>query len=240
MKFAYADPPYLGCAKKLYGDPTYDDPEAHRALISRLCDEFPDGWVLSMHTPSITALAPMLPSGVRWGAWIKPFASFKPGVNPAFCWEPVAFLGGRKKRSRKVDTVRDFQVRVSHYVVDSRARSHRGFRRGSSACLAHARSSATQSPTCSLAPGQCLACGVSHRPPGRGRRAPMTERRYVYRGDRLTDPALKGAPCVAVLREDGKCVRGRGNMLVQFDGEDAPRVVLARQLRKVEALTDGP
>lgn len=68
----------------------------------------------------------------------------------------------------------------------------------------------------------------------------MTERRYVYRGDRLTDPALKGAPCVAVLREDGKCVRGRGNMLVQFDGEDAPRVVLARQLRKVEALTDGP
>lgn len=58
--------------------------------------------------------------------------------------------------------------------------------------------------------------------------------RYLYRGDRLTDPNLKGAPCVAVDRGDGKCVRGKnGNMLVRFDGEDSPRVVLARQLRKV-------
>lgn len=57
-------------------------------------------------------------------------------------------------------------------------------------------------------------------------------RRYIYRGDRLTDPALRGAACVAVVRADGRCIRGRGSMLVTFDGEDAPRVVLARQLRK--------
>ncbi len=57
---------------------------------------------------------------------------------------------------------------------------------------------------------------------------------YLYRGDRLTDPMLRGARCVAVDRGDGKCVRGKnGNMLVLFDGESAPRVVLARQLRKV-------
>lgn len=60
-----------------------------------------------------------------------------------------------------------------------------------------------------------------------------TERRYLYLGDRLTDPALKGAPCNAVLRADGKCVRGRGAMLVLFAGEAAPRVVVARLLRKV-------
>ncbi len=40
--FAYADPPYLGCGKKLYNDATYDDPEAHRALIGRLCAESSD------------------------------------------------------------------------------------------------------------------------------------------------------------------------------------------------------
>lgn len=108
MKFAYADPPYLGCAEKLYGDPTYDDPEAHRQLIQRLQDEFPDGWALSMHTPSLRILAPMMPADIRWASWVKPFASFKPGVNPGYCWEPVAFRGGRTKRSRKEDTIRDY------------------------------------------------------------------------------------------------------------------------------------
>ena len=58
-------------------------------------------------------------------------------------------------------------------------------------------------------------------------------RRYRYRGDRLTDPALKGAVCVAVLNERGKCIRGRGTMLVRFEHEQHPRAVLARQLRKV-------
>ncbi len=54
-------------------------------------------------------------------------------------------------------------------------------------------------------------------------------RAYIYRGDRLTDPALRGARCRAVLRHDGKCIRGRGTMLVLFDGERFPRAILARQ-----------
>lgn len=38
---------------------------------------------------------------------------------------------------------------------------------------------------------------------------------YTYRGDKLTDPALKGMTCTAVRRVDSKCVRGKnGNMLV--------------------------
>lgn len=57
---------------------------------------------------------------------------------------------------------------------------------------------------------------------------------YIYRGDKLTDPALKGIVVTAVRRADGKCIRGRNaNMLVQT--EDGRRiVVLARQLRKVQ------
>ena len=48
MKAAYADPPYLGCGKKHYGAlhaeaAEYDDPQAHRLLIERLCDEY-DCW----------------------------------------------------------------------------------------------------------------------------------------------------------------------------------------------------
>lgn len=109
MKFAYADPPYLGCALKLYGDATYDDPEAHRALIVRLGDEYPDGWAMSASVPSLTVLLPMCPDGVRTAAWTKPFAVFKPNVNPAFAWEPVLFRGGRK-RSRKDATVRDWHT----------------------------------------------------------------------------------------------------------------------------------
>jgi hypothetical protein len=58
---------------------------------------------------------------------------------------------------------------------------------------------------------------------------------YTYRGDRLTDTALKGATCTAVRRADGKCIRGaNGSMLVTFaNGQRAN--VLGRQLRKVTA-----
>ena len=110
-RFAYADPPYLGCGK-LYAAHhpdalIWDDPETHRQLIERLVSEYPDGWVLSMHCPSIVVLAPMLPKGFRWGAWVKPFAVFKPNVNPAYAWEPVAFMGGRK-RDRERPTARDW------------------------------------------------------------------------------------------------------------------------------------
>ena len=111
MRFAYADPPYLGLAEKFYGRmhpeaAAYDDPETHRQLIARLCDEF-DGWVMSLHGPSLRHILPMCPDDVRVGAWVKPFASYKPGVNPAYAWEPVIFRGCRK-RERTEHTVRDW------------------------------------------------------------------------------------------------------------------------------------
>jgi hypothetical protein len=107
MRFAYADPPYLGCALRLYGDPTYDDLEAHHTLIKRLCNEYPDGWALSCNEPSLHILRSLCPDDTRTAVWVKPFAVFKPGVNPAYAWEPVLFCGGRK-RFRYEDTVRDW------------------------------------------------------------------------------------------------------------------------------------
>lgn len=62
--------------------------------------------------------------------------------------------------------------------------------------------------------------------------------RYIYLGDRMSDPRLRGRACVAVVRADtGKCITGRGAMMVVFDGETVPRVILRRRLRKVTLAT---
>lgn len=53
---------------------------------------------------------------------------------------------------------------------------------------------------------------------------------YTYLGDRHTDPQLRGKICSAVRNGKGKCIRGKGNMLVEFDGMKT--VVIARLLRK--------
>jgi hypothetical protein len=111
VRFAYADPPYLGCgrlyAKHHPNAREWDKVETHKALIERLVDEFPDGWALSASEPSLRRILPLTPEGTRVGAWVKPFASFKPNVNPAWAWEPVMFFGGRK-RARFETTVRDW------------------------------------------------------------------------------------------------------------------------------------
>jgi len=101
MRFAYADPPYLGCCalyEHYHGDDgrCWDHLETHAALIERLAVDFPDGWALSMTSGNLIQLAPHLPNGVRVAAWAKSFASFKPNVNPAYTWEPVVFAGGRR------------------------------------------------------------------------------------------------------------------------------------------------
>lgn len=109
MKFAYADPPYLGCAMKHYGDHpeagVYDTIEGHRALIDSLSEY--DGWALSMTSGNLQHLLSLCPQEVRVAAWVKPFCSFKPNVNPAYAWEPVIFNGGRR-RPRWDDKVRDW------------------------------------------------------------------------------------------------------------------------------------
>lgn len=128
VRFAFADPPYIGQAMKHYGCPEVE----HGALVQRLVADYPDGWVLCLSSPTLfqigdllspaafehfrsvthsveyrCALADTYRDECRIGAWVKPFASFKPGVNPAYAWEPVIFRGGRK-RDRTEPTVRDW------------------------------------------------------------------------------------------------------------------------------------
>ena len=111
MRFAFADPPYLGCGAryKEHHDEAlaWDDPETHRALVQRLVAEYPDGWLLCLSSPSLHTILPMVPADCRVGAWVKPFCAFKANVTTAYAWEPVIFSGGRK-RAREVETVRDW------------------------------------------------------------------------------------------------------------------------------------
>lgn len=111
LRFAIADPPYLGYGR-YYAEHhaearDCDDPAWHKALIERLVAEYPDGWALCLHSPSLRTMLNFAPDDVRVGAWVKPLVSFKPGVNPGYCWEPVIWRGGRK-RGRQMDTARDW------------------------------------------------------------------------------------------------------------------------------------
>lgn len=108
IRFVYADPPYLGCAKAHYSkDPSgIKAEEVNHAELIGLLNTY-DAWALSTHTPGLRTLLPMCPADVRVGAWVKPFASFKPGVNPAYAWEAIIFRGARK-RNRNHWTIRDW------------------------------------------------------------------------------------------------------------------------------------
>lgn len=98
MRFAYADPPYLGCGKLYPEHPDaldWNRPEQHEWLIDKLTGEYPDGWALSASSVSLPVLLPMCPIDIRIAAWVKPFAAFKRNVRIAYTWEPVIFRGGR-------------------------------------------------------------------------------------------------------------------------------------------------
>jgi len=102
MKVVYADPPYIGQAKKHYKSDEID----HQRLIDDMERKY-DGWALSLSSPTLKIILPMCPDNVRIGAWVKPFCSFKPNVNPAYAWEPVIFKPARE-RGRDLVTSRDW------------------------------------------------------------------------------------------------------------------------------------
>jgi hypothetical protein len=60
--------------------------------------------------------------------------------------------------------------------------------------------------------------------------------RYVYLGDRLTDPALRHQPCEPVRRADGRCIVSTrmAVALVRF-ADGVERVVARRRLRVVRS-----
>lgn len=104
MRVAYADPPYIGQARKHYrGDPLCAEVD-HVELIARLEAEY-DGWGLSCSVPSLKYVLSLCPDGVRVGAWTKRFAAGKPHVVLNYAWEPVILKPVRRPRELMVDWV---------------------------------------------------------------------------------------------------------------------------------------
>jgi hypothetical protein len=103
MRFAFADPPYPGKARRYYSCAEVD----HAELIERLCSDYQDGWVLSTDSLSLRAVLGMCPDDCRVGAWLKPgsMPSFGSTGKPFCSWEPVIFRGGRARRRSVADSV---------------------------------------------------------------------------------------------------------------------------------------
>ena len=97
LHMAYADPPYVGQAKRHYeGHADYAGEVDHEALIARLEADYPDGWALSASSPSLRYLLPLCPEAVRTMVWIKPFGAYKRNVRVAYVWELVIVRPARR------------------------------------------------------------------------------------------------------------------------------------------------
>lgn len=130
MRFAYADPPYHGMGQAMYGPlhenaADWDDRGTHLDLIARLCEDYPDGWVLSLNPRDLVWQLPACPADVRVGVWCKTYHQIRP-VAVQYGWEPVIFRGGRVIKGRN-PLVRDWLVAnadrgnaVSHHVPGSK------------------------------------------------------------------------------------------------------------------------
>ena len=111
MRIAYADPPYLGMGKRMYGKlhaeaEVWDDPQSHIDLMRQLDKEY-DAWALSLTTTSLRILLPESPEGSRVAAWVKPFAAWRPNHRVQYTWEPIIFKTERSKGGRGIPSVRD-------------------------------------------------------------------------------------------------------------------------------------
>jgi hypothetical protein len=86
----YADPPYPGQAKRLYGDhPDYAGEVDHAELIPDLLARFPDGWALSTSVRALPAVLRLCPDRALVCCWLKRATSPPMGDHRMYSWEPV-------------------------------------------------------------------------------------------------------------------------------------------------------
>lgn len=98
LRMAYADPPYPGLARRLYGKPEVD----HGELIGRLVADY-DGWALSTSAAALRDLLPLCPPPVRVCAWVKPIGAAPATWGIHNTWEPLIVSPGRCLRPGKRD-----------------------------------------------------------------------------------------------------------------------------------------
>lgn len=124
MKFAIADPPYLGRAVRWYGvggcgvgygqgqadqhpeAAVWDLPQTHIQLVEDLQRDY-DGWAIAMSVHSLSVYLSAVETdsrnGIRVGVWHKP-AAVTSGSRVTNCWEPVLFKIPQDRRGWKSGT----------------------------------------------------------------------------------------------------------------------------------------
>jgi hypothetical protein len=110
MKFAYADPPYYGQGKKLYGKlhpqaAVWDDKQSHLDLIAKMDVDF-DGWAMSCNPADLHWILNGR-DDIRVCAWAKTFHQIRPLASVQYSWEPLLICNPRKVANRK-PMVRDW------------------------------------------------------------------------------------------------------------------------------------
>jgi len=111
-RFAYADPPYIGLARRYYQhEPTYRGEVDHAQLIAALVAARYDGWALSASSRSLATILPLCPPGVRVCAWVKPIGVSSKTWGAHSTWEAVIVAGGRPCRPGIRDWLRAHPAR---------------------------------------------------------------------------------------------------------------------------------
>lgn len=111
MRVGYADPPYPGQSKRLYGEhEAYAGEVNHAELVARLTVEF-DAWVLHTSASALHEVLPLCPApepsrknkgrylqgtGTRMLCWVKNQTVWRP-VSVQYGWEPILIYGARTR-----------------------------------------------------------------------------------------------------------------------------------------------
>lgn len=106
LRFAYADPPYPGMARRFYGDrPEFKGEVDHVALLASLTAGAYAGWALSTSAKALRDLLPLCPPEARVCAWVKPHGAAPATFGLHNVWEPVIVVQGRRLRPGRRDAL---------------------------------------------------------------------------------------------------------------------------------------
>jgi hypothetical protein len=92
MRFAYADPPYPGLARRYYGCPEVD----HRELVGRLVADYPDGWALSTSAEALRDVWGLCPAKTRLHVWVN-HGRRSASYRALHAYEALLVCGGRPR-----------------------------------------------------------------------------------------------------------------------------------------------
>lgn len=103
-RIAYADPPYPGQAHLYKDHPDFGGEVDHAELLNQLVSY--DGFILHTSSPALGHIidcarnAGLEDNDYRIVAWVKQWASWKPGTRLQYAWEPVLVKPARPPRER--------------------------------------------------------------------------------------------------------------------------------------------